>query len=235
MLGECSKGRPPIKKSFKHCPNTLGKYDVICDILPPFRFRNRGFQPPFSKRRMGMGRRRGVVKELGSFLWLHLPSPSPPPLSFLLRRWKRSWRRRRWFPCLILTLRRRGRLQRRKDDHGQVSRGTNQVVSWIEVVARTTMNFMAGSMRQPTLSLTTLPTTRSSQSQVSIAIWRAHVAFAWHSIRSHPLLHREEDDDDEQTKLLQRYDAREQSDQRHDDRQVWLQADPGLWDQLQVA
>ena len=45
---------------------------------------------------------------------------------------------------------------------------------------------------------------------------------------------REEDDDDEHSELLQCNDPWEQSHQRHDDRQVRLQADPGLGDQLQV-
>ena len=72
-------------------------------------------------------------------------------------------------------------------------------------------------MRRPTMSLTTLPTTRSSQSQVSVSsaskiqlYMRAHMVFAWHIICSHPLLHREEDDDDEHSQLLQRDDPREQ-------------------------
>lgn len=84
----------------------FGKYDVICDTLPSFEQEQRVPASIHEKvqmrgmARMGMGRRgrmgrremarrrgRGEVGEkLGSFLWLHLPSPSPPLLSFLPRR-----------------------------------------------------------------------------------------------------------------------------------------------------
>ena len=83
----------------------FGKYDVICDTLPSFEQEQRvpasihekvqmrgmasmgmGRGRRMGRREMGKRRRREVGEKLGSFLWLHLPSPSPPLLSFLLRR-----------------------------------------------------------------------------------------------------------------------------------------------------
>ena len=83
----------------------LGKYDVICDILPSLEQEQRvpasihemvkmrgmasmgmGRRRRMGRREMARRRRREVGEKLGSFLWLHLPSPSPPLLSFLPRR-----------------------------------------------------------------------------------------------------------------------------------------------------
>ena len=83
----------------------FGKYDLIFDILPSFEQEQRvpasihekvqmrgmasmgmGRRRRMGRREMARRRRREVGEKLGSFLWLHLPSPSPPLLSFLPRR-----------------------------------------------------------------------------------------------------------------------------------------------------
>ena len=83
----------------------FGKYDLIFDILPSFEQEQRvpasihekvkmrgmasmgmGRGRRMGRREMARRRRREVGEKLGSFLWLHLPSPSPPLLSFLPRR-----------------------------------------------------------------------------------------------------------------------------------------------------
>ena len=82
------------------------------------------------------------------------------------------------------------------------------------------------------MSLTTLQTTKLSQSQVSqpSAILVISILYAYSNVFCHFYLFREEDNDDEHQELLQRDDPWEQPDQWDDDRQVRLQADPGVRD-----
>ena len=74
---------------------------------------------------------------------------------------------------------------------------------------------MTGSMRPLTMSLTTLQTTKLSQSQVSqpYAILVIIILYASSNVFCHFYLCREEDNDDEHQELLQRDDPREQPDQ----------------------